>query len=130
MDLNDFGALQLKVLEMLWARGEATAGDLWEDWPSKHGSSKSRPAYTTVLSVLQKLHKKKLARRRKEGRAHAYSAAVNPDAFRRLYLAEVRRRVFGGNAAGLVAALVDDEEISKEDLEEIERLLARRPRKP
>ncbi len=121
MDLNDVGALQLRVLEMLWARGESTAGDLCDAWPGP-----PRPAYTTVLSVLQKLHRKRLARRRKQGRAHAYAAAIDPGTFRRAYLADVRRRVFGGKAAGLVAALVDDHEVSAEELGEIERIIARR----
>ena len=125
MDLNDFGSLQLRVLEMLWERGESTAGDLWEAWPSA-----PRPAYTTVLSVLQKLHRRKLARRRKEGRAHAYSPCVDRESFRKKYLSEVRRRVFGGRALGLVAALVDDEEVSDEEFAEIQRLLSRKRRKP
>jgi len=121
MELNDFGSLQLRVLEMLWDRGEGTAGDLWEAWPG------DRPAYTTVLSALQKLHRRKLAARKsKRGRAHVYAPRIDRDAFRRKYLADVRRKVFGGSAAGLVAALVDGEGIDPKELAEIERLIAGR----
>ena len=119
MNLNDFGSLQLGVLEMLWERGEGTAGDLWEAWPG------DRPAYTTVLSALQKLHRRKLAARRsKRGRAHVYTPRIDRETFRRKYLADVRRKVFGGSAAGIVAALVDGERIDAEELAEIERLIA------
>ncbi len=121
MDLNDFGSLQLRVLEMLWDRGEASAGDLWEAWPER-----ARPAYTTVLSALQKLHRRKVARRRKRGRAHVYAACIDRESFRRFYVEEVRRRVFGGEAVGLVAALFDSESISEEEMAEIRRLLKRK----
>jgi len=121
MDLNDFGSLQLHVLEMLWERGEGTAGDLWEAWPGE------RPAYTTVLSALQKLHRRKLAARRsKRGRAHVYTPRIDRETFRRKYLADVRRKVFGGSAAGIVAALVAGERIDAAELAEIERLIAGR----
>ena len=125
MDLNDFGSLQLRVLEMLWERGEATAGDLWEEWPGE------RPAYTTVLSALQKLHRRKLAARRsKRGRAHVYAPRIDRETFLRRYVADVRRKVFGGSASAVVAALVGDEEISPQELVEIQRLLAGKKRRP
>ena len=125
MDLKDFGFLQLRVLEMIWERGEATAGDLWESWPHA-----PQPAYTTVLSVLQKLYRKRLVRRRKQGRAHAYTSCIDRESFRKSYVSEVRRKIFGGRALGLVAALVDDEEIADEEFDAIQRLLARKRRKP
>ena len=76
MDLNDFGSLQLRVIEMLWERDRASAGELWEEWKGR-----PRPAYTTVLSGLQKLHKRKLVTRRKRGRAHVYAPAIDRGGF-------------------------------------------------
>ena len=121
VDLNDFGSLQLRVLEKLWEQEKAAAGDLWEAWPER-----PRPAYTTVLSALQKLYKRKLVRRRKKGRAHVYVPSVDRDAFLRKYVAEVRRKVFGGSASAIVAALFDGEEVSDEEYREIERLVGRK----
>ncbi len=121
MDLEDLGELQLRVLEMLWAGDGASAGELWEDWPET-----PRPAYTTVLSVLQKLYRRKLVGRRKRGRAHVYAARVERDDFRRRFLAGIRERFFGGSASGIVAALVGDEEISADELRVIEGILRRR----
>ena len=125
MNLNEFGSLQLRVLEMLWRRERASAGDLWEDWPGE-----PRPAYTTVLSALQKLYKRKLVRRRKQGRSHTYTPCINRESFQQRYVAEVRRKVFGGSAAAIVAALFDDEEISSAELTKIQRLLARKKKQP
>ncbi len=50
--LHELGELQREILELLWQRGEASVRELLE------GLQRERaPAYTTVLSVLQKLEK-------------------------------------------------------------------------
>jgi predicted transcriptional regulator len=121
MDLDDFGSLQLRVLEMLWERGQASAGELWQGWPEK-----PEPAYTTVLSALQKLHRRKLAQRRKRGRAHVYAPRIDRETFRRKYVSEVRRKVFGGSSTALAAALLGGEEVSDGEFQEIRKLLQER----
>ncbi|MBN1419293.1 MAG: BlaI/MecI/CopY family transcriptional regulator [Planctomycetes bacterium] len=121
MEIRDLGSLQIRVLEMLWERGEATAGDLWEAWPDR-----PRAAYTTVLSALQKLHRRKLVARRKCGRAHAYTARIAREEFRRACVDELRGQVFGGSAAGLVAALLGGERLDDREIDEIRRLVRER----
>ena len=121
MDLDDFGSLQLRVLEMLWERGQASAGELWDEWPDR-----PEPAYTTVLSALQKLHRRKLAQRRKRGRAHVYAPRIDRETFRRKYVSEVRRKVFGGSSAALAVALLGGEEVSDGEFQEIRKLLQER----
>jgi predicted transcriptional regulator len=60
------GHLELKVLEILWARGESNVRDVAEMLP--------RPlAYTTVMTTLDRLFKKGLLNRRKAERAFLYS---------------------------------------------------------
>jgi len=121
MQIRDLGSLQIRVLEMLWERGEATAGDLWEAWPET-----PRAAYTTVLSALQKLYRRKLVSRRKRGRAHAYAARIERGAFRRACVDELCGQVFGGSATGLVAALLGGERLDDQEIDEIRRLVRER----
>ena len=121
MNLRDLGELQLRILDMLWESGPASAGELCEAWPAR-----PQPAYTTVLSVLQKLHRRKLVSRRRRGKAHVYAPRVEREDFKIRYVSGVKERVFGGSSAGLVAALLGDESVSERELEEIERLLATR----
>lgn len=123
MEIRDLGSLQIRVLDMLWSRGEATAGDLWETW-----SEKPRPAYTTVLSTLQKLYRRKLVGRRKRGHAHAYAPRVEQEAFRRACVEALRGQVFGGSAVGMVAALLGGEHVEADEIEEIRRLVQARGR--
>ncbi|GAB1818220.1 BlaI/MecI/CopY family transcriptional regulator [Herbidospora sp. RD11066] len=68
------GTLERAIMEALWRRpGGVFAHDLAEHL-------ESRPATTTVLTVLVRLTKKGLVGRRRIGRAHLYEAAVEKDA--------------------------------------------------
>ena len=59
------GHLESKVMEILWARGEASVHEVAERL--------ARPlAYTTVMTTLDRLYKKGLLERRKEDRAFFY----------------------------------------------------------
>ncbi len=68
------GTLERAIMEALWQRPDGIfAQDLAE-------SLESRPATTTVLTVLVRLTKKGMVSRRRIGRAHLYEAAVEKDA--------------------------------------------------
>jgi predicted transcriptional regulator len=60
-----FGPLEIRVLEALWSRGEvASVRDLLADFPGV--------AYTTLMTTLDRLHKKGVLARRRSGRAFLY----------------------------------------------------------
>jgi predicted transcriptional regulator len=62
------GELEAEVLTVLWASGEPmTAAEV------RRGLDDGL-AYTTVVTILGRLHQKGLATRGKHGRSHAYSA--------------------------------------------------------
>lgn len=60
------GPLELRVMEALWSREEeARVRDLLDEFPGV--------AYTTLMTTLDRLHKKGLLARRRSGRAFAYT---------------------------------------------------------
>ncbi|WP_148571587.1 BlaI/MecI/CopY family transcriptional regulator [Nocardioides caldifontis] len=65
------GELERAVMEHLWGAAPA-----WSSVRDVHAalSGEREIAYTTVMTVLDRLAKKSLVRRRKEGRAHVYAA--------------------------------------------------------
>ena len=63
--LDELGALQRRVVEVLWGRGEGTVHQVVDSLVDDQGK---KPAYTTVLSVLQKLEKAGWVEHRREGR--------------------------------------------------------------
>src|SRR5213079_2899388 len=65
--LDDLGDLQKAVMEAAWDLGEATVQQVRD-----RIGGKKPPAYTTVLSVMQKLEKAGWLDHRAEGRTYVY----------------------------------------------------------
>lgn len=68
------GPLEQRVMTRLWAAGPQTVGDVLE---ALNGSAERQLAYTTVMTVLVRLHEKGFVTRQKDGRHYCYSAAVD-----------------------------------------------------
>ena len=72
------GELERAVMEHLWAiDGDANGRDGWRTVREVHESLAADRdiAYTTVMTVMDRLSKKSLVRQRKEGKAYLYRAA-------------------------------------------------------
>lgn len=75
--------LELLCLNALWSLGQGSVKGVREL------VAPSRPlAYTTVMTVLDRLARRGIVTRRKTGRAFVYAPAVSRDAMRRLALQE------------------------------------------
>ena len=113
--LPDLSRFELQCLRKLWSRGEATVGEI-------HGDLKAPPSYSTVRKIVERLEQKgAITRIRKKGKAWVYTPAISKSAMLRK---EVRRFLdvaFDGAAAPLVAHLADMDELSLEDIREIEK---------
>lgn len=86
--------LELQVLGLLWEHGPLTVRDVLERLPD----GKDR-AYTTVLTILQVMERKKLVRHRTEGRTHVYAPRVTREEVTAPLLSGLVRHVFGGNGS-------------------------------
>jgi predicted transcriptional regulator len=65
-----FGKLEREVMETVWRLGEVRVRDV-------HEAFDGRLAYTTVMTTLDRLHKKGLLERRKLGRAFLYTPRMS-----------------------------------------------------
>ena len=65
------GPLEQRVMESVWLLGECSVKDVHAELGGA--------AYTTVMTTMDRLYKKGLLDRRKEGRAYLYSAAASRD---------------------------------------------------
>jgi predicted transcriptional regulator len=117
-----FGALELRVLEALWRRDEATVRELCDDFPAA--------AYTTLMTTMERLHKKGVLERRKDGRAFVYRAVHSrPELESGLFTRAIQPLLAGGDAHPVLSHFV--EEVSKHDeklLDELERLVREKRR--
>ena len=119
--LDDLGDLQAFVMEVVWKLREATV----EQVRSKFRRVKP-PAYTTVLTVMQKLERAGWLKHRREGRAYVYSASRTRAERASLSLQRFVKRVFGGDAKRVLQHLLETEELSEADLAEIRKMIDQR----
>ncbi|MGZ3280360.1 MAG: BlaI/MecI/CopY family transcriptional regulator [Caulobacteraceae bacterium] len=110
--------LELQIMEVLWTRGASAVREVQERFPEE-----SRPAYTTVQTVMYRLEAKKVARRtHKIGNAHIFEATVGRAAAQRRLINDLLD-LFGGKAQPMMAHLIQMGELTLDDVREAERLL-------
>jgi predicted transcriptional regulator len=78
-------------------------------------------AYTTVMTVLSRLYEKGALSRVKEGKRFVYSSAKGSGAIKAGMLKRIKAALFQGRGVSPVTALLDAENLSKDDLHELKR---------
>ena len=121
--LARLGPLEARVVEIVWKRGApVTVRDVRPDLGGL--------AYTTVMTTLDRLYKKGLLRRHKEGRAFLYSTRVTPHELQQTLAQRLVGWLLGAtreSARPLLSGLVDT--LGEADgalLEELERMIRER----
>jgi predicted transcriptional regulator len=76
-DLKPLGRLERELMHRIWRHGERSVGDLHREFSVPR-------AYTTILTTLDRLYKKKLLSRRMVGKAFVYAARISEDEYRGL----------------------------------------------
>jgi BlaI family penicillinase repressor len=110
------GKLQLTIMRVLWAMGEATVADVHRTLESSHGL-----AFTTIATMLKKMEAKGVVEHRTEGRRFIYSPTVTEDAVTRSMVADLADKLFDGRAAALVSHLLEAHEVDARELDELRR---------
>jgi BlaI family transcriptional regulator, penicillinase repressor len=111
-------ALELRIMDELWNRGPCSIREIHEAIVRR-----DRPAYTTVQTMVYRLETKGALRRtRKIGNAHVFEATTSKASVQTRLLKELLN-VFGGNARPVMAHLVEMGKISREDIEDAQKLL-------
>jgi predicted transcriptional regulator len=111
------GPLEQQLMEALWTRGSATVRELLDE----EGLSL---AYTTVMTTLDRLYKKRLLRRLPEGRAYRYSPAWSREELERAVAAETIHQLLESGAGPslplsyLVEAVTEHDVRLLDDLQE------------
>jgi predicted transcriptional regulator len=110
--------LELQVMTLFWDHGAQTVREAQERFPEK-----TRPAYTTVQTVVNRLEAKgALARTRKLGNAHVFEPTVSRNAAQRRLVDEFLA-LFGGRMQPLMSHLVESGRLTLEDVQEAEKKL-------
>ena len=111
-------ASELQILHVLWERGPSTVREVHQALNDK------RPiGYTSVLKLMQIMTAKGTLRRNEEQRAHVYEAVQPAEITKRQLALDVLQRVFDGSASQLMMHALADRKASKEEVDELRRLL-------
>lgn len=115
--------VELEFMNELWALGEGTVRDVLEQLPDDRDL-----AYTSGATILRILEAKDFVTSRKKGKSHIYTPTLAKDVYQSRSLKDLSQKLFDDTPASLVAALVNDEELSEEALGQIRALVDRRLR--
>jgi predicted transcriptional regulator len=115
------GHLEHQVLEEVWRRGEATVREM--------RASLAEPlAYTTVMTTLDRLYRKGILQRRREGRAFVYAASAPREEFERSVVTDLFSSLLSSDLlsaqpllSSLVEAVVGRDRLLLNELEELVR---------
>jgi predicted transcriptional regulator len=116
------GPLEDELLRLLWTRGSATVRELID-------TGKIEGAYTTIMTTLDRLHKKGLLNREPDGRAFRYAPAQTEQEFNGAIVQNAIQHMLGAvhHSSAPLSYLV--EAITKHDrnlLDELERQIERK----
>lgn len=123
-DEQALGPLEMRVLGLLAGGGPTSVQDI----QAAMARAGHDLAYTTVMTVLGRLHDKGLVVRTKEGRRFLYSPADRAPAVTHGIMARIQNALFPGDRARPILALLEDESLSESDLRALRRKIDERLR--
>jgi BlaI family penicillinase repressor len=118
------GDLQLRIMKVLWTRSEANVSEVLAALEPT-----SELAYTTIATMLRKMEARGLLAHRVEGRSFVYRAAVGEAEVSRSMADHLVDRLFEGSLIEAVSHLLTTRQISRAELNQLEKLIAERKQK-
>jgi predicted transcriptional regulator len=112
------GDLQLQILQILWQRPGIPVSDVHETLKPRRDL-----AYTTVATMLRKMEARGLVSHREEGRAFLYSASIAEAEVHQQAGEHLIDRLFEGSIADAVSHLLRSREVSRTELDTLEKLI-------
>jgi predicted transcriptional regulator len=111
---------ELQILGALWEHGPATVRQVME----RLSDGKER-AYTSVLSVMQVMHKKELlaVADERDGLAHIFKPVVSREQVAVPLLQGLVRKIFGGSTKTAMQHLLSSDKVERSEIEAMRKLL-------
>lgn len=116
---------ELEIMKVVWKLGTPTVREVYETFRKRR-----QVAYTTVMTMMNILETKGYLKKKQGERAYVYTPAQPEQQVIRSMVREFVDRVFSGAAEPLLLHLVEDEQLTAKDLEEIRRIAKGGGKKP
>jgi predicted transcriptional regulator len=112
---------ELEIMKIVWERESVTVRDVHDALAENR-----KVAYTTVMTMMKILEQKKYLKKTLADRAHVYRAAQPRKTVVGAMVRDFVNRVFNGSAEPLLVHLVEEHDLTPEDLDEIASLRRRK----
>ena len=109
---------ELEILQVLWDKENATVREVHEILLLSKDAG-----YTTTLKLLQIMHEKGLVSRNDSSKTHIYQPAVSREKTQKHFVGKMINNLFSGSPAQLVMQALGNHKASRDELEEIQKLL-------
>jgi len=120
-EIQKLATLQLAIMQVLWERGEATVAAVREALAGQRDL-----AHTTIATMLVKMERKGIVDHRSEGRAYLYRPCIQPEQIKTSMATDLMERLFGGNLTEMMSHLLDESDVSREELNRLKDLISRK----
>lgn len=117
----DLGSAELDVLKALWDLGPAPVRTVMNHLHEAGRNS----AYTTVQTLLTRLEQKGFVTSDKSGLAYVYRARLSRERLSRSRLKTLLEQLYDGAAGPLVLQLVKNEQLTTDEINELQALIDR-----
>ncbi len=121
MGETQLGRMQFRIMQVLWDRGRASAREITEAL-----NATEAVAHSTVQTLLRQLEAKGAVTHEAEDRTFVFTPLLKEEKVKRTAARELLDRVFGGNVGSLVAHLLKQERLTRDELDELHRLIDQR----
>jgi predicted transcriptional regulator len=116
---NTLTEAELRLMRLLWRCGECSVQDLVSAMPKA-----GRLAYNSVLTTIRILEAKGYVDHRQEGRAFIYTAVIAEQDAQQHEVRHVMSRFFGDSRERLMLMLLDEGDVSSDELERLKKAIA------
>jgi predicted transcriptional regulator len=108
-------------MKVVWDLGSPTVREVYEILRRRR-----KVAYTTIMTTMNILADKKLLKRTPQGRAYIYRATRPKKDTLKSMVRDFVGRVFDGSARPLLVQLVEDEQLTEQDLQQIQDIIRKK----
>ena len=115
---------ELEILKLLWTNSPQTVSSIRDGLAG--GGRKS--AHTSVITILNIMVTKGYVKKRKLGKSYEYWPVVSESDVSQLMVGDMVNRLFDGSAKHMMLNLLDQEELTEEELVELRKLINRKVR--
>ena len=115
--------LELEILKVLWDQPPLLVREVRERLDAHADRSL---AHSSVITMLNIMHRKGFLRRRKEGKSFRFWPKVEKEHVTGRMMGDLLSRVFDGSPSAMVLNLLETTDLDSEELAELRKLISRK----